>query len=252
MKHQDFLLELETAIKKNGRDVPKERATKLKSYINTQYDVSGLTVPFIRSYLKKGILYPNYDLNEQLNFWHYAYINSSLYEIKLLALLFVEANFKKLDHSHIWVTTKEWVKHIDNWAHSDGLSDIYTKLLHHNEKEVYQQLSAWNKSTSQWERRQSVVSLLYYSSKKTKLLPYNKLISLVKPLLKDEAYYVQKGVGWCLREIGNVYPKEQRVFVKEHLLKLSSVAFTTAIEKYDPKEKEPLKLLRKQHRTNNK
>ena len=68
---------------------------------------------------------------------------------------------------------------------------------------------------------------------------------MVKPLLKDSHVYVQKGVGWTLREMGNVYPAQTKKFVKQNCLKLSSIAFTTATEKWAEKEKAPLKQARK-------
>ena len=58
-------------------------------------------------------------------------------------------------------------------------------------------------------------------------------------------YYVQKGVGWALRELHTVYPRETLPFIQLHLKNISPIAFTIAIEKMSLKEKEKLKLLRK-------
>ncbi len=79
-------------------------------------------------------------------------------------------------------------------------------------------------------------------------MPVNKLFPLIKPLLSDENYFVQKGLGWTLREIGNVYPKDTWNFLVKHHAEISAVAFSPAIEKLSAKEKEELKLLRKKSR----
>jgi 3-methyladenine DNA glycosylase AlkD len=111
--------------------------------------------------------------------------------------------------------------------------------------DVYGQLEQWNTDESLWKRRQSVVSLLYYSRTKKSFLPFNKLERLITPLIGDKEYYVQKGVGWTLRELHNVYPDESRAYFKKHIRSLSSIAFSTAIEKMDTVAVNELKLLRK-------
>lgn len=52
------------------------------------------------------------------------------------------------------------------------------------------------------------MSLLEYASKRSVYLPFADIIAFLDPLLADDEYYVQKGVGWTIREIYNVYPKE--------------------------------------------
>jgi 3-methyladenine DNA glycosylase AlkD len=97
---------------------------------------------------------------------------------------------------------------VDNWALSDSLSKIYSKIFEIDSELIYPVLSDWNKSENPWKRRQSIVSLLYYSSTRKNVLPFIKYIRLIKRLLTDDDYYVQKGVGWTLRELGNVYSEE--------------------------------------------
>ena len=99
-----------------------------------------------------------------------------------------------------------------------------------------------------WKRRQSVVSLLYFSRTKKVYLPFDKIATLIKHLLSDNEYYVQKGVGWALREMHTVYPTESLQFFKEHINKISAIAFTICMEKMTTEEKEVLKQLRKKAR----
>ncbi|MEJ0081711.1 MAG: DNA alkylation repair protein [Puia sp.] len=95
------------------------------------------------------------------------------------------------------------------------------------------------------KRRQSVVSLLYYSRTKKTHLRSLKLKKLVTPLLSDKEYYVQKGVGWTLREMYTVYSKETFPYFVKHIKAISSIAFTIAIEKMTAQQKVQLKALRK-------
>jgi 3-methyladenine DNA glycosylase AlkD len=110
---------------------------------------------------------------------------------------------------------------------------------------AYAQLKKWNKDQDLWKRRQSVVSLLYYSLTKKVHLPFSKIEKLVTPLLTDKEYCVQKGVGWTLREMYTVYPEETFPYFVKHIKSISSIAFTIAIEKTSAQLKAQLKTLRK-------
>ncbi|MBK7666930.1 MAG: DNA alkylation repair protein [Sphingobacteriaceae bacterium] len=113
-------------------------------------------------------------------------------------------------------------------------------------------LKKWNKHKNPWLRRQSMVALLYYSRTKNQHLPFKTIISLVSTQLQAQEYYVQKGLGWTLRESYNVYPDLTYKFVSDNFHKVSPVAFTAAIEKMSEKEKTILKQKRKAHRAKNK
>ncbi|WP_449436610.1 DNA alkylation repair protein [Pedobacter steynii] len=65
-------------------------------------------------------------------------------------------------------------------------------------------------------------------------------------MIQDKDYFVQKGLGWALREVGNIYPEETMAFLHKNCINLHSVAFTTAIEKISPELKNTLKLQRKE------
>ena len=220
----------------------------LKKYIGTQYDFIGLSVPKQREVFKTAYDFNALSLGQQLEIWNEIWLRSTLFEAMTQALFFVSQNRDVFDTKALFATTKTWVAKIDNWAHSDGLSDIFSYLLEKDAATVYPQIKIWNKSENPWERRQSIVSLLEYSKKRKKVLPVNKLLPLTKSLLEDENYFVQKGIGWTLREIGNVYPKETWSFLIDHHTKISTVAFSPAIEKLTVKEKEELKRLRKKNR----
>jgi 3-methyladenine DNA glycosylase AlkD len=90
--------------------------------------------------------------------------------------------------------------------------------------EVYDQLKIWNKESNLWTRRQSVVSLLYFSRTKKKHLPFAKVIPLIIPLLDDKEHYVQKGVGWTLCELHTVHPDKSLAFLQKNF-KINSICF---------------------------
>jgi 3-methyladenine DNA glycosylase AlkD len=217
----------------------------LKKYIGTNYDFAGLSVPAQRLIYKTGFSFSNLPFDEQIEVWDKLWKTSNQYEIMTFALMFASRQLKTLDAVTIWNLTKQWVSKVDNWAHSDQLSTIYAELLEKEPDMIYNQYRIWNTSVNPWERRQSLVGLLNYSKLRKIVMPFANLTAMVIPLLKDEDYFVQKGVGWTLRETGNVYPDETLVLLTENIAIISPVAFTAAIEKLSPDTKEQLKQLRK-------
>ncbi len=226
----------------------KSKFKDLKKYIGTDLNFIGLSTPKQREIFKVNYDFNTLSLKHQLEIWDEIWQHSKLYEAMTQALYFISENKHTFDTTMLFSITKKWVKKIDNWAHSDGLSEVFSYMLEKDPVFVYPQFKIWNTSKNPWERRQSLVGLLEYSKKRKKVLPVNKLLPLVKPLLSDENYFVQKGLGWTLREIGNVYPKDAWDFLVKHHAKISAVAFSPAIEKLSLKEKEELKLLRKKNR----
>jgi 3-methyladenine DNA glycosylase AlkD len=219
------------------------------NYINTKLKVAGIPVPVQREVNKKGFSFSEEKFEKQLSIWEDVFHSGEHHEIKSQALFFIERNFKKSDKEFIWRSLKGWIKSTDNWAHSDSLSGYYTKILEEHENLVLPQLQKWNKSKDLWERRQSIVSLLYYQRTKKKFLPYEEMVPLIENLLGDKEYYVQKGVGWALRELGQVYRKETKAFLEKNLHRITPVAFTASVEYMQTQEKERLKQRRKQIRS---
>lgn len=220
----------------------------LKKYIGTTHDFIGLSVPQQRTVFKQGFSFDTLSTQQQLEIWDNIWKTSRHYEMMNFAQMFVSKHSKDLsafEPAVIWDTVTDWVRQVDNWAHSDGLSSIYARLLEKEPDTVYSQYNIWNTSLNPWERRQSVVGILYYSTVRKSQLPFDKIQAMIDPLLHDENHFVQKGIGWTLREMGNVYPTETLAFLNKQITSIHPVAFTAAIEKLDTVNKEQLKQLRK-------
>jgi 3-methyladenine DNA glycosylase AlkD len=184
---------------------------------------------------------------QQLAVWDQLWHNTDDFWMRAHAFFFLERNMNKTGALQLmWPVIVKWQDKVNDWPLCDALAKIYTKILVVAHGKVYAQLKKWNKDDDPWKRRQSVVSLLYYSRTKKDYLPFDKIEKLVTPLLEDKEYYVQKGVGWTLRELYNVYPKETLFYLTRHIKSISSIAFTIAIEKMNIKLKEQLKAHRKQ------
>jgi 3-methyladenine DNA glycosylase AlkD len=218
--------------------------------VKDKVDITPKNGPSQRSLVKHRYSFSEKSLSEQLIIWDYIWNNSSDIWICVQAFFFIESKMKDEEFLlDTWDVIKKWQKKIDNWGLCDALSKIYTKILEIIPERVLKQLQQWNKSTNLWDRRQSLISLLYFSRTKKVFLPFDTIINLLNELVNDPEYYVQKAVGWTLRELCSVYPNETKEYLENKIKDISPIAFTIAIEKLDRREKEKLKNIRKSSRT---
>lgn len=221
--------------------------------IETITTKAGTTVPLQRKAFNKGFSFSTKIFDEQLDIWDYIWKNTKDYRTEMYCLYFLERHIKNSNEMLTsWSKIKFWQDKITRWETSDSISKIYAQLVEYNAELILPTFKEWNTSENPWHRRQSVVGLLYYSSHRKQHLPFKVLIKMVEPLISDKAYYVEKGVGWTLREIGNIYPKEQEKFLFENANKICAYGYSAGTEKWDKTKREELKAIRKAGRISNK
>lgn len=245
-----YTKEVEDTLTRLSLKADKAKAEKLRKYIGTNLRVLGMTTRTQTDIYKKGFTFYCDDKEKMYLHFHEIYQRSTHFEAKNLAFIFLDKNHKYIPLKVQLKTLPHWVKHVDNWAHSDGLSKYLTRLLEHKEskEQMLDIIKKWNASENLWERRQSLVSLFYYARTKQTHPEFDLVKRLIFPLITDSEYYVQKAVGWALRESYNVYPKQTYAFIEENIKHISPTAFTTCLEKMTLKEKETLKLKRKKQK----
>jgi 3-methyladenine DNA glycosylase AlkD len=203
-------------------------------------------IPLHRRESKRVYSFSALPFTDQLAIWDQLWKTGTNWYIRLHAYFFLERHIKKENElREMWPVIVHWQDQVDDWGLCDALAKIYTKILVVTPDEVYAQLRQWNSDPNLWKRRQSVVSLLYYSRTKKQFPTFGQIEALITPLLSDKEYYVQKGVGWAMREWRSVYPAETLAWLKEHIRSVSAIAFTIAIEKLDAATVAELKAFRK-------
>ena len=242
-----YTKEVEDTLNRFSIKNDKEKALKLKKYIGTNLNVLGLVTKVQVDAHKKGFSFYSDHKEDTYLLFNEIFKQSSIFEVKNLAFIFLDKHHKYIPLKTQIQTLPQWVKHIDNWAHSDNLSKYLTRLIEDKstQDEMLTIIKKWNRSKNLWERRQSLVSLFYYSRTKKKHVTFELTQQLVLPLLSDREYFVQKAVGWTLRESYNVYPKQTFTFIEENIKNISSIAFTTCLEKMSDMQKQTLKGKRK-------
>ncbi|MBN8548143.1 MAG: DNA alkylation repair protein [Deltaproteobacteria bacterium] len=240
--------EVHAALAKASRSAPTN-PERIKKYMNSQLSFFGLSVPLQRKVHGAGFSFLDESPSAVLETWDYIWNTSDNFEVMTQPLFYYGHPSRATLLPSAWPVISKWSTRIENWAHSDGLSSIYVKIIESNPARIWPTLQRWNKSKLPWLRRQSIVSIHYYSSARKSVQPFEKAIPLVKNLLHDEHYYVQKGVGWTLRELSNVHAEKTKNFLTQHAALISPAAFSAAIEKLSDREKAALKKLRSLRRS---
>lgn len=203
-----------------------------------------LKIPRVRSAFKEPFSFSTKPKEAQWKIWDYIWSNSKYFEVMLGASHFassrpVEELYKNRN------TLIKWVNRVDNWAHSDELSSIYSKLLEYDQSSLLPTFEKWNRSKNPWCKRQSMVGLLYYSRCRKQTPDVKLILRFVDRHINDDHYYVQKAVGWTLRECWNVYPEATFKYLCKNAKRIPSGGWTAATEKLSKRDKLKILSLRK-------
>ncbi|MCB0666001.1 MAG: DNA alkylation repair protein [Saprospiraceae bacterium] len=219
---QDFLREVKVAVRNSKADAVSQRRC-----------------------FKKGYSFSKFPLNKQVAIWDYIWLNEKDFWIKVQAFFFCETTLKKdADLLYIWPVIRKWQDQVDHWGLCDCLAKIYSKVLELDPEQVYPLLMEWNKSGDAWKRRQSLTSLVYYASVRKSVLPFTQIEAPISQLISDPEYYVQKALGWTIRELTVCYPEEAWKYLLEQSTLISSIAYPAATAKLTPQQKSTIKQIR--------
>jgi len=249
LSHQN----LEKLLLSSGRPRYAKSLKILESIYVTSLRLHGFNLPqqrqFYKSFLdqNKNFL-QSLTPRQRVKFWTSIWESSDSHEVLNLPIFYYSDS---RHHEEALLVSREllgWAGRLDNWAHSDGLSAIYARLLEAQGPSIDATLKKWNSHKNPWLRRQSLVSLYYYSAQRKKIFSVDEALKRIKNLMGDSHYYVQKGVGWAIREAYNVEPRKVLRFIETNIHMIPSGAYTAATEKLNARQKEKLRRQRKEHR----
>jgi 3-methyladenine DNA glycosylase AlkD len=104
------------------------------------------------------------------------------------------------------LTNHSWWDSVDTLA-SNYLSR-YLRVFP-NQKEVI--INSWRKSENMWLRRSCLIFQLRYKSETN----FSLLKGLILELKCEKEFFIQKAIGWSLREYAKTNPKAVKEFVEE-------------------------------------
>lgn len=140
-------------------------------------------------------------------------------ECQYVAMDYINAwpkkDFMKEDIELIYhlITTKSW------WDSVDGLaSNFMGKYFSLFPDEVEPVISNWRNDEDMWVRRSCLLFQLKYGKNTDTTILY----SLIDQYLPDKQFFIQKAIGWSLRQYSKFDPQSVRDYLKDK--ELGSVA----------------------------
>jgi 3-methyladenine DNA glycosylase AlkD len=130
----------------------------------------------------------------------------------------------------VWAFVTESLPDLDGWAVADNLATAASSCLIADPGRL-DSVEAWIESPHLWTRRAALVFTLPWA--KGERDP-ERMLGWAARLAGGREWFIQKAVGWWLRELSKRDPKRVRRFLTEHGEKLTGVAKREAM-KYLPR-----------------
>ncbi|MBW6514306.1 MAG: DNA alkylation repair protein [Candidatus Syntrophosphaera sp.] len=163
--------------------------------------------------------------------WHF--FATGKYEFGSLAILLLKKHRPRFDRSIYDEIRRCLDGVVENWAHADLIATKITPIFLELNLATMDDFRSWLSSESKWTRRVAAVTMLWQRNR----LPVSELLDFAQPLMLDEARPVQQGVGWLLRELWKLFPREVEDFLFQNKDRSPRLIIQYATEKMNKDKK---------------
>ena len=193
----------------------KENAKQMSRYMKNHFPFFGIKTPLRREIVKEsGILKEPFSEALVLSLWE-----EPEREFQMVAADYIVHNLKKLEKPHIdlmeqLITTKSWWDSVDSLA-----SKPVGKIVADYPELIPERLEKWVVSENLWLRRTAIIFQLKYKAETDENLLYRYIILNAD----SKEFFIQKAIGWALREYSKTNPESVRNFIETSKLAPLSV-----------------------------
>jgi len=206
---KNYVIHLESTFQ---RYADNENVFQMKRYMKNRFEFFGIPSPLRKEITKPFLLKENLppissikNISSQL--WLKPQREFQYFTMELLKkfLKQIEPNF--IFHFEYLITTKSWWDTVDFTA----ANLVGTHLLNHP-KLLMPTTREWVESNNMWLQRAAILFQLKYKEKTdTKLL-----FEYIRMHSNSKEFFIQKAIGWALREYSKTNPKTVVDFVNAH------------------------------------
>jgi len=158
-------------------------------------------------------------------------IKSGYFEDKRVGIQILADNVKFLNKKFVEQLFPLFDLDIYEWATCDVLSSKVISKLILKDESLTQVMLDWSRSDKLWAKRASIISFVNLATKGN----YDKIIiEICTNLIKNDYRFIQLGVGWCLRNLGQKNLKLELEFIKKNYKYFSREGLRYAAEKMKP------------------
>jgi 3-methyladenine DNA glycosylase AlkD len=193
-----------------------ERAEWEKAYQKSRWDHWGVSLPNMDAAIKQalGSLTQDEALSLCASLWREPVWDLKIVAGRILARKSIEPDAK------VWGFVTERLADLDGWAVADNLASVAWRCLIEDPRRL-DAVEAWIESPHLWTRRAALVFTLPWA--KGDRDPA-RMLGWAARLADDREWFIQKAVGWWLRELSKRDPERVRRFLEEYGRKLTGVA----------------------------
>lgn len=213
MKNVDDLVELLEANRN------EENAIPMQQYMRNQFPFLGIKTPERKELLKQffqksNILRQPFQSDFVKMLWE-----KDEREYQYAALLYIEKIMKKLDKEDIplleeLILTKSWWDTVDVLAPKPigSIAAQYPEV-------IPEKIDRWAREDDLWLRRSAILFQLKYKKTTNEDLLYR----YIKWNADDKEFFIQKAIGWALREYSKTNPQSVKQFIETQALSNLSI-----------------------------
>jgi 3-methyladenine DNA glycosylase AlkD len=196
-----------------------EKAIPMQNYMKNHFSFLGIKATERRDLLKEyfnktGLLKQEFNPAFVEALW-----DMKDREYQAAALDYIGKFTRKLDKSHLalvekLITTKSWWDTVDMLA-SHAVGAIAAK----NPEVIPEKIMGWATSENMWLRRTAILFQLKYKTSTDEELLYRCI------LLNNDSkeFFIQKAIGWALREYSKTNPESVKRFIESNTLAKLSI-----------------------------
>ncbi|MED1202389.1 DNA alkylation repair protein [Heyndrickxia acidicola] len=191
----------------------KENAASMEKYMKNHFIFLGIKAPVRRDlmkefYLKTGILKKDFYVDFVKEVWRL-----SEREYQYAALDYGSKFLRKLDPSHLallmsFITSKSW------WDTVDPLASNFIGTLASRFPELIEQIDQWAVDENMWLRRTAILFQLKYKGNTDEERLYRNILLNAN----SKEFFIQKAMGWTLREYSKTNPESVQMFIEKNEL----------------------------------
>ena len=203
-----YVKSLKTLFEKNADPT---QAPAMKKYMRDQFEYLGIKSPKFKELMKEFItangLPPAAELDVILrDLWSLPEREFQYAATSLLGRLEKEIPAKLIKTLEYMIVTKSWWDTVDTI--SGGTLGVHFQRFPEI-REKY--LAKWRKSENFWLRRACILFQLNYKSE----TDFDLLCEIIRENLGSKEFFINKAIGWALRQYARTNPTAVKKFVKE-------------------------------------
>lgn len=197
----------------------KENAFHMEKYMRNKFPFLGIKTPLRRKLMQQflkesGIRKEKFQRTLVRSLW-----NLKEREYQYAALDYIGVSLEKLDKSDIslmeeLITSKSWWDTVDTLAQK-----AVGKIARSFPDVIEENIEFWNDSDHLWLQRSAILFQLKYKEQTNEDLLYRYIITHSQ----SKEFFIQKAIGWALREYSKTNPDSVRQFMEKHPLSKLSV-----------------------------